>query len=111
MADKQKFLIEQFKKYKVFLYASGPASLSNAVVHLILPSGKAVLRFKEGRLKKNKMTQTGKKYQFEVYIKNSEYPNYIDLLRNEKPLYFFYDFTQGLSYITTSDEPVGEAEK
>jgi len=111
MATKENFLIEQFKKYKVFLYTGGVAGLSTSVIHLTLPSGKAILRFKDGRLKKNKSTKKGKKMLFEIYIKSEHYPNFIDILRNEKPLYFFYDYNENLSYITTSDEPVGEGEK
>lgn len=110
MAAKSTFIIEQFKKYKVFLYGGGTAQLSSSVIHLILPSGKAVLRFREGRLKKNKATVKGKKSLYEVYLKADRYMAFIDLLRNEKPLYFFYDFTENIAYITTSDEPVGENE-
>jgi len=111
MAKKETFIIEQFKKYKVFLYGGGPASLSTSVIHLNLPSGKAILRFKEGRLKKNKATIKGKNSLYEVYLKADRYLAFIDLLRNEKPLYFFYDFNGNVAYITTSDEPVGENER
>jgi len=107
---KSNYIIENFKKYKVFLYSGGGASLSKAVIHLTLPSGKAVLRFKEGRLKKNSTSGKGKKNLYEVYIAADRYPHFIDLLRNEKPLYFFYDYNENISYITTSDEPVGEGE-
>lgn len=110
MASKENFLIEQFKKYKVFLYTGGQAGLSTSVIHLSLPSGKAIIRFKSGRLKKNSFSKNGKKTLFEIYVKSEMYPNFIDLLRNEKPLYFFYDYKENISYITTSDEPVGEGE-
>ncbi len=107
---KSNFVIEQFKKYKVFLYGGGSAGISTSVINLELPSGKAVIRFKDGRLKKNKATTIGKKTLYEIYIRTDRYPHFIDLLRNEKPLYFFYDLDQHISYITTSDEPVGEGE-
>jgi len=111
MAANKKFIIEQFKKYKVFLYAGGPAALSSAVINLEIPSGKAIFRFKDSaRLKKNRVTKNGKKFLFEVYLKSDRYLGFIDLLRNEKPLYFFYDLSENVSYITTSDEPVGEGE-
>ncbi len=111
MATKKKnFIIEQFKSYKVFLYGGGAAGLSSGVIHLSLPSGKAILRFRDGRLKKNKATVNGKNSTYEVYIKADRYLAFIDLLRNEKPLYFFYDLKGNVAYITTSDEPVGENE-
>ncbi len=110
MATKKNFIIEQFKQYKVFLYGGGTAELSSSVIHLTLPSGKAILRFREGRLKKNKVTVNGKKSIYEVYLKADRYLAFIDLLRNEKPLYFFYDLKGNIAYITTSDEPVGENE-
>lgn len=107
---KSNFIIEQFKKYKVFLYTGGSASLSRAVIHLTLPSGKAIIRFKDGRLKRNSMTKQGKSTLYEVYVSADRYLQFIDLLRNEKPLYFFYSIDENISYITTSDEPVGEGE-
>ena len=108
--SKDNFIIEQFKKYKVFLYGGGGAAMSRAVIHLTLPSGKAIIRFKDGRLKKNSAQTNGKKSLYEVYVSADRYLQFIDLLRNEKPLYFFYDFSGNVSYITTSDEPVGEGE-
>lgn len=107
---KSTFIIEQFKKYKVFLYGGGGASISTAVINIVLPSGKAIFRFKDGKLKKNSHTVKGKKSLYEIYIRTDRYPHFIDLLRNEKPLYFFYDYNENISYITTSDEPVGEGE-
>jgi len=107
---KSNFIIEQFKKYKVFLYSGGGAALSRAVIHILMPSGKAIFRFKDGRLKKNSFKKTGKSTQYEVYVSADRYPHFIDLLRNEKPLYFFYEFNEHIAYITTSDEPVGEGE-
>jgi len=84
--------------------------MSRAVIHLSLPSGKAIIRFKDGRLKRNSMTKKGKSTLYEVYVSGDRYLQFIDLLRNEKPLYFFYHYDENLSYITTSDEPVGEGE-
>ena len=104
MAKKEDFIIEQFKVYKVFL------SGERASLHLKLPSGKAILRFAKGRAKKNKFTVAGKKTLYEINMPLEAYPSHIDLLRNEKPLYFFFSEVDCSSYITTSDEPVGEGE-
>jgi hypothetical protein len=38
----------------------------------------------------------------------SMYVNVIDLLRNEKPIYFSYSNTSKLGYIRTGKEPIGE---
>jgi len=35
----------------------------------------------------------------------------VDLLRNEKPIRFFFRDDNMASYLTTSDEPVGEGER
>ena len=38
------------------------------------------------------------------------YPNIMDLLRNEKPIYFSYSEKSKVGYIRTGKEPVGEGE-
>jgi len=47
-----------------------------------------------------------------VYLRYhlSMYPNIIDLLRNEKPIYFSYSDKSKVGYIRTGKEPVGEGE-
>ena len=104
MATEKDFLIEEFKTYKVYLFKDKNS------IHLNVKSGKAVIRFIKGRMKKNKLNQAGKKSLYEVYQPWESYPHFIDLLRNEKPLYFFFSFVDNSAYITTSDEPVGEGE-
>ena len=45
-----------------------------------------------------------------VYLRYrlSMYPNIIDLLRNEKPIYFSYSQKSKVGYVRTGKEPVGE---
>ena len=38
----------------------------------------------------------------------SMYPNIIDILRNEKPIYFSYSLKSKVGYVRTGKEPVGE---
>ncbi|MGC2827796.1 MAG: hypothetical protein WA322_26795 [Pseudolabrys sp.] len=38
------------------------------------------------------------------------WPYFVDLLRNEKPVYFLYDDSSNRAEIATNWEPVGEAE-
>ena len=47
-----------------------------------------------------------------VYLRYpmSMYSDIIDILRNEKPIYFSYSETSKLGYIRTGKEPVGEGE-
>lgn len=48
---------------------------------------------------------------YDVYYPMSAWSQCVDLLRNEKPIYFIYDMLSNTAAITTSDEPVGEAER
>ncbi len=45
-----------------------------------------------------------------VYLRYplSMYPNVIDLLRNEKPIYFSYSENLKIGYVRTGKEPIGE---
>jgi len=105
------FIIEEFKYYKVFLYgrkAGGEQTDYGIDIHI--PSGKARLKFCSNYMRENECIEKNGKYFFKVYLRADKYPAFIDILRYEKPLYFFYDLDKNLSYITTEDEPVGEEE-
>ena len=107
---KQDFIIEEFKKYKVFLYGGTSVASYDYSIHIKLKAGLAIIRFKNGKLKKNKSSKIGKNTLYEVYCNSERYLAFIDVLRNEKPLFFYYHQKNNASYITTSDEPVGENE-
>ncbi len=47
---------------------------------------------------------------FDVYYWMSSWSQCVDMLRNEKPVYFSYNDSNNTAVITTSDEPVGEEE-
>jgi hypothetical protein len=47
---------------------------------------------------------------FDVYYWMSSWMHFVDALRNEKPLTFFYDDSNNTAVLQTGDEPVGEAE-
>jgi hypothetical protein len=57
-------------------------------------------------------------YRVRVFLTYQDYGHCIDMLRNEKPVYFHYSFESAskgepdLEYyaLSTSDEPVGESE-
>ncbi len=101
---KDNFQIEEFKTYKVFLFRDSYS------IHITLKSGKAIFRFVTGRLENNKVTDAGNHRLYEVYQPKDSYAAFIDILRNEKPLFFFFSDIDHSAYITTSDEPVGEGE-
>ncbi|MEW6733457.1 MAG: hypothetical protein AB1489_19170 [Acidobacteriota bacterium] len=47
---------------------------------------------------------------FYVRYRYAQFANIVDLLRNENPIKFFFNDTNLASYLTTSQEPVGEGE-
>ena len=104
------FIIEEFEEYKVILFSHNTQETIQYSVELELPDGKGILRFVTGDLPINTMEKIGSKNIYYVYYHADNYPAMIDILRNEKPLYFYYNHDNHESYVTTSNEPVGEAE-
>lgn len=100
-------IMEEFKTYKVFLL-SGIGN--DFAIHIKLPSGIAVIRFMDSSKKNSVETRDSGKRIYKVYSGKENFSAYIDILRNERPLFFFYDLDDNVSYITTTDEPVGEGE-
>ncbi len=43
-----------------------------------------------------------------VSMRLERYPYAVDLLRNEKPMYFYYDTTSHTAHLSTENEPIGE---
>lgn len=108
----ENFIIEEFSHYKVFLYGrKALGQQTDQSIHINLPSGaKAVLNFCKNFMRDNFVEQVGSKTVYNVFLRADKYPSFIDILRNEKPLFFYYNLSEHLMYITTTDEPVGEAE-
>jgi len=100
--------MEEFKTYKVFLLSG---IKNDFAIHIKLPIGVAVIRFMNKSFTKNSVdvSDSGKKI-FKVYTHKENFSAYVDILRNESPLFFFYDFDENVNYITTTEEPVGEGE-
>lgn len=109
----QNFLIEEFDHYKTFLYSRpiGEAQVDMAI-DIKLPSGRVHIYFcQNDGLGKNHVEGKDNHKLFHIYVNSSLYPNWIDILRNESPLFFYYDYDRNFAYITTTDEPVGEGER
>lgn len=107
----ENYIIEEFQFYKVFLYGRKIAGQQiDQAIYINLPSGRAFFNFCSNYMQDNYVEEkNGKKY-FHVYLRADKYPHWIDLFRNEGPLFFFYDYDKDFCFITTSDEPVGEGE-
>jgi hypothetical protein len=105
------FLIEEFSHYKVFLYGRKvKGEQTDQAIYINIPSGKVHFYFCHNFMKDNHVEEINGKKIFNVYLRAEKYNSWIDLFRNEAPLFFFYDYDRDLCYITTSDEPVGEGE-
>ena len=101
--------------YLVFAYGGpGGNSGADATISLGIPNAFAYLRFfPEGTAlpPNSKATHISGQPIFYVSYRYAQLANVVDLLRNEKPIRFFFRDDNLDSYITTSDEPVGEGEK
>lgn len=103
------FMIEEFSKYKVFLYAMDEEHAAvEAAIHIPLADGLAILRFCRGELDVNTAKKSHGKDLYEVHFRAERYSHFIDLLRHEQPMFFAFNYDTTKAYITTSDEPVGE---
>src|SRR5215475_13773857 len=101
--------------YLVFSYG-GPGGNSgvDASISLGIPNAFASLYFfPEGApLPANsKTTHISGKPIFNVSYRYAQFANVVNLLRNEKPIKFFFRDDTMAAYLTTSDEPVGEGER
>lgn len=106
----ENFIIEEFDNYKVFLFSRSDSNVEYKI-HIKIPSGHIFLWFVKGHLKTNEVvTVAGGRRILNCYFRSDRYPHFIDILRNEKPLFFYYNRDDMTCYITTSDEPVGEGE-
>ncbi len=107
----ENFIIEEFSFYKVFLYGrKALGQQTDQSIHINIPSGKVFLNFCKNFMRDNYYEEVGAKKHFHVYLRADKYPSFIDILRNEQPLFFYYNMDDHLMYITTTDEPVGENE-
>ena len=101
--------------YLVFAYGGpGGNSGADATISLGIPNAFAFLRFfpENAALPPNsKAMHISGQPIFYVSYRYAQLANVVDLLRNEKPIRFFFRDDNMDSYITTSDEPVGEGEK
>jgi hypothetical protein len=86
-----------------------PTNYKN-VIHLKGSFGLGFLYFvpEGGQLGTNKK-RSGQNV-FDIYFWMSTWMQFADLLRNEKPVQFFYDDSSNTASVQTGDEPIGEQE-
>jgi len=103
------FHIEEFTKYKVFLY--GFSEEQNAVetsIHIKLSNADGILKFCKGKIPPNYTEEKTGRKKLNLHFRADRYSSFIDILRHEQPLFFYYNKDTHVGFITTSDEPVGE---
>ncbi len=96
--------------YSVSLYSSRQDG--SALVTLYLENGKTVLiNFKgdDTSLPLPARARDGSRYK--IFTKESLLPSYVDILRNESPVFFHYPESGPNACISTLQEPVGEGEQ
>lgn len=104
-------ITHEIKSYIVTYFSGGPngfkyrawIELQNADGHMV---GKAYF-FRDAAQIPN--DGEGKDGLVSCYYPAEDFPRVLDLLRNEKPIYVYYNGS-GNSVIKTSSEPVGEGE-
>lgn len=105
------FIIEEFTHYKVSLFGRNTqGEKTDYGIQFKIASGRVVLRFSRDLNKANEVLDYNGSKVFVVYLRVEKYPAFIDIMRNEGPLFFYYNLDSNQSYITTTNEPVGEGE-
>jgi len=101
--------------YLIFAYGGPNGNAGSAAsISLGIPNAFAFLHFyPEGVAvpanSKQTHIPTGRPI-FYVNYRYAQFGNVVDILRNEKPLKFMFNDGNLGAYITTSEEPIGEAE-
>ena len=103
-------IFEKVSQYRASVYISQAAK--RAHLFLVTTNSNIYITFyTEGTsLQDNQSPIVSDRQHVYLHVYYSDYPNMIDLLRNEKPVYFFYRVATKSGYLTTSKEPVGESE-
>lgn len=99
----------EIKKYHILFYGSPAGYQTNrAQIALYDTNDKtaAFLRFNDPGMFFENDSQSGGIIR--MYLPSAMFQNVLDVLRNEKPVYIY--FAQGRGFLSTSKEPIGEAE-
>ena len=99
----------EIKKYHILFYGSPAGYQTNrAQIALYDTNDKtaAFLRFNDPGMFFENDSQSGGIVR--MHLPSAMFQNVLDVLRNEKPVYIY--FAQGRGFLSTSKEPIGEAE-
>lgn len=105
------FIFEEVTSYRAMVYS--PFNTTRAFAYLVSDNSICFLTFcsDDTTLPENRSAVVNGIQHFYISLYYSDYPNVIDLLRNEKPVHFYYcDEHVKHFYLTSSYEPIGEAE-
>jgi hypothetical protein len=100
--------MESVTQYHVLFYGTDDGYLESRA-QIALFTGAAVLgyiRFHDPGMPFPADSQSGR--LIIMHQTSAMFPNVLDVLRNEKPIYFY--FTSGHAFLATTTEPIGEAE-
>jgi hypothetical protein len=99
----------EIKKYHILFYGS-PAGYQTNRTQIALydttDKTAAFLRFNDPGMFFENDSQSGGIIR--MHLPSAMFQNVLDVLRNEKPVYIY--FAQGRGFLSTSKEPIGEAE-
>lgn len=103
------FTSSPITSYKVVLYGEKGTSVIGAFIHCY-HSGKNVMSCVFYNTENN-VPANSKGLRVELKYPISKFGDVLDVLRNEKPLYFGFIESTKVGYIATYSEPVGEGEE
>ncbi|MDJ0837804.1 MAG: hypothetical protein QNK37_14910 [Acidobacteriota bacterium] len=105
---------EEVSSYQVLVYGGPDGNNGVATnVSLTIPEAYTFLQFfpQGSDLKPNSSGTHSNGYDmYYVSYQYDQLANVLDLLRNEKPIKFFFNKDNNSAYITTGTEPIGEGE-
>ncbi len=104
------FIIEEFKDYKTLFYSHHTNEKIVYGIELPLPEGRAILRFYDGHPPENHIEKKESKTIYYIGYCKEQFMPMVDSLRHEAPMYFYYNFDNHESYVTSEEEEVGEYE-
>lgn len=97
----------EIASYRVYLMSQKIKRLATIHLQFKGADGMAFLYFhEEPQLPPNK--KSGK--NFKSFWKIGQFAKVVDILRNEKPVFFYFDEKTNVANVQTTEEPIGEAE-
>jgi hypothetical protein len=109
----QSFSVEQYEVYQVALNTSGYPDIYGFIRLWWGGQLRATLWFHRDTASSvpgNAAYTSGGVMIYYARFRQAELADAIDLLRNEKPIYFQYNDTTNGAFLSTGSEPVGEGE-